>query len=120
MTELNQLTQAENDPMTNTASNNAIVATQSAEAEESDQECAQFQALMADRIGAGEDLQAFPHMLTCDRCRALVGDLEAIAAAARQLMPVDLEPRDDLWIKIQDAIDSKEIEGDEGLAGVGA
>ena len=116
MTELNQLTQAEKDPMTNTASD---VATQSAEAQEGDQECAQFQALMADRIGAGEDLKTYSHMLTCERCRALVGDLEAIAAAARLLMPVEIDPRDDLWIKIKDAIDNNEIEGDEGLAGVG-
>lgn len=70
-----------------------------------DQECAEFQSHMADRIGAGEDLQAYPHMLTCERCRALVRDLEYIAAAAKQLIPIEEEPSDDLWAQIQQAIE---------------
>ena len=37
-----------------------------------DAECAEFQASMPVRIGAGEDLQTDPHMLTCERCRSLV------------------------------------------------
>jgi len=72
--------------------------------EPADQECAEFQAQMPARIGAGEDLQAQPHMLTCERCRALVRDLEYIAEAAKQLMPIEEEPREDLWDKIQSAI----------------
>ncbi|HEY9125617.1 MAG TPA: hypothetical protein VIM62_00740 [Acidobacteriaceae bacterium] len=70
-----------------------------------DQECAEFQALMPERIGAGEDLQFYPHMLTCERCRALVRDLEYIAAAAKQLIPIEEEPREDLWAQIQLAIE---------------
>jgi hypothetical protein len=70
-----------------------------------DDECAEFQASMPARIGAGEDLQNHPHMLTCERCRALVRDLEAIAEAARQLMPVEEEPPDELWAQIQMAIE---------------
>jgi hypothetical protein len=73
-----------------------------------DQECAEFQALMPKRIGAGEDLQTFPHMLTCERCRALVRDLEYIAEVARQLMPVEEEPSDKLWTQIQLAIERGE------------
>jgi hypothetical protein len=65
-----------------------------------DQECAQFQASMADLVSNGEDLTNQPHVLTCERCAALVSELEAIAHAARLLMPVDAEPRDDLWSKI--------------------
>jgi hypothetical protein len=77
---------------------------------EIDRECAEFQALMPDRIGAGEDLQTYPHMLTCERCRSLVRDLESIAQAARDLFPLDEveEPRDELWSKIQLAIESGE------------
>jgi hypothetical protein len=71
-------------------------------------ECAQFQSQMPDRIGAGEDLQNHPHMLTCDRCRALVRDLEYIAQAARQLMPVEAEPGEDVWKKIQKALERDE------------
>jgi hypothetical protein len=72
------------------------------------QECADFQALMPKRIEAGEDLQSFPHMLTCERCRALVRDLEYIAEVARQLIPVEEEPRDELWAQIQLAIERGE------------
>jgi hypothetical protein len=73
-----------------------------------DRECAEFQALMPERIGAGEDLQTYPHMLTCERCRSLVRDLEYIAEAARQLIPVEEEPRDELWAQIQMAIERGE------------
>jgi hypothetical protein len=78
------------------------------EQEEIDQECAEFQALMAERIGVGDDLQTYPHMLTCERCRSLVRDLEYIAEAARQLIPIEEEPHEDLWNKIQLAIESGE------------
>ena len=71
--------------------------------ETANQECAEFQALMSKRIEAGEDLQSFPHMLTCERCRSLVQDLEYIAEAARQFFPreEEVEPRDELWEHIQ-------------------
>jgi hypothetical protein len=74
-----------------------------------DDECAEFQARMPERIGAGEDLQAQPHMLTCERCRSLVRELEYIAEAARQLMPVDAEPRDELWNNIKLAIERGDV-----------
>jgi len=73
-----------------------------------DLECAEFQALMPKRIEAGEDLQSFPHMLTCERCRSLVRDLEYIAEVARQLIPIEEEPRDELWAQIQLAIERGE------------
>jgi hypothetical protein len=73
-------------------------------------ECAAFQASMAERIGDGEDLQANPHMATCERCTALVRELEAIAEAARQLMPIDAEPDDDLWSKIESRLGLEESE----------
>jgi hypothetical protein len=67
----------------------------------SDQECAEFQALMSERIGAGEDLHAYPHMQSCDRCRALISDLEYMAKAIRDMIkPVEQDPTDDLWTKI--------------------
>jgi hypothetical protein len=76
--------------------------------DEVSQECAEFQALMPKRIGAGEDLQTYSHMLTCERCRALVRDLEYIAEVARQLIPIEEEPRDELWAQIQLAIERGE------------
>ncbi len=73
-----------------------------------DADCARFQASMPERIGAGEDLQADPNMLTCERCRSLVRELEYIAEVARQLMPAEEEPRDELWTNIQLAIERGE------------
>lgn len=74
-------------------------AAQRSEAE--DQECAEFQALMSTRIGNGEDLLLYPHMQTCERCRALLNDLETIAFVARQLIPAEEDPGDDLWVRIE-------------------
>lgn len=73
-----------------------------------DAECVAFQAGMADRIGAGEDLQSDPHLATCERCRALLAELEFIVEFAKQVMPVEQEPRDDLWSQIQLAIERGE------------
>jgi hypothetical protein len=74
----------------------------------SDAECAEFQASMPERIGAGEDLQLDPHLLTCERCSSLVRELEYIAEAARLLIPIEEEPRDELWTNIQLAIERGE------------
>ena len=50
--------------------------------------CQEFQALMPELIGSGENASAHPHMQSCALCRALLADLETIAEAARQLFPV--------------------------------
>jgi len=76
-----------------------------------DDECAEFQALMSARIGAGEDLQSYKHMQSCERCRALVRDLESIAIAARELMGLDEEPEKDLWSEIAEKIKLEETNG---------
>lgn len=65
--------------------------------------CAEFQSRLAEMIGAGENVSAHPHMQTCERCRQFVGELEAIAQAARELLPA-VEPPDDLWENIESAI----------------
>jgi len=75
------------------------------EQDQDDADCARFQVGMPQRIGDGEDLQADPHLLTCERCSSLVRDLEYIAEAARMLIPVEEEPRDELWANIQMAIE---------------
>ncbi len=63
---------------------------------------------MPKRFGAGEDLQTYPHRRTSERCRALVRDLVYIAEVARQLIPIEEEPRDELWAQIQLAIERGE------------
>jgi predicted anti-sigma-YlaC factor YlaD len=65
--------------------------------------CDEFQALLPERIGSGENLAAHPHLQHCAQCRALLADLETIAEAARQLSPI-AEPPDDLWEHIESAI----------------
>lgn len=61
--------------------------------------CEEFQALLPELIGTGEDINLHPHIQTCELCRAFLADLEAIAEAARQLFPI-VEPPDELWSQI--------------------
>jgi hypothetical protein len=68
-----------------------------------DMNCQEFQAQLADLIGSGEDVAGHPHLQECDRCRALLAELETIAEAARQLLPIE-QPKEDLWDRIELAI----------------
>lgn len=65
--------------------------------------CQEFQAQLADLIGSGEDASLHPHLQSCETCRALLADLQTIADAARQLLPIE-QPREDLWDRIEMAI----------------
>ncbi|MGA2807172.1 MAG: hypothetical protein ABSE87_03505 [Terracidiphilus sp.] len=65
--------------------------------------CQQFQDQLPELIGSGENAASHPHLQTCALCRALLSDLEIIAAAARQLFPI-VEPPDDLWEHIESAL----------------
>jgi hypothetical protein len=68
--------------------------------------CQEFQERLADLIGSG-DADSHPHLQTCANCRALLSDLETIAEAARQLMPI-AQPNEDLWDRIELAIKREE------------
>jgi hypothetical protein len=68
--------------------------------------CAEFQAQLPELIGSGEDASLHPHIQSCALCRTLLEELETIAEAARQLLPVE-EPRDDVWAHIELAIKSE-------------
>lgn len=65
--------------------------------------CQEFQAGLADLIGSGENAASHPHLQSCDRCRALLADLQTIADAAKQLLPIE-QPKEDLWDRIESAI----------------
>ena len=65
--------------------------------------CAEFQAQLPELIGSGADVSAHPHLESCDRCRAFVAELEAIAQAARELFP-SVEPPDEVWQGIESAL----------------
>jgi predicted anti-sigma-YlaC factor YlaD len=69
--------------------------------------CQKFQEQFPELIGSGADLENDPHLKTCDRCRALLNDLETIADAARQLLPIQ-QPEDTLWDRIESAIRKEE------------
>lgn len=69
--------------------------------------CHAFQAQLADLIATGEDVSNHPHLATCDNCRALLADLQTIADAARQLLPIE-QPKEDLWDRIELAIKKEE------------
>jgi len=75
--------------------------------------CAAFQASMAERIGAGDELTDDPHVQSCARCSGLVSDLDAIARAARELMS-EAEPSETLWDKLANAL--KEDKPEEAAA----
>ncbi len=69
--------------------------------------CQEFQEQLADLIGSGEDASAHPHLQTCETCRALLAELQTIADAARQLLPIE-QPAEDLWDRIELAIKKEE------------
>jgi hypothetical protein len=69
--------------------------------------CAAFQDKLPRLIAFGDEVSNHPHFKSCDVCRALLADLETIAAAARQLFPI-VEPPDDLWQHIESAIENEE------------
>jgi hypothetical protein len=69
--------------------------------------CQEFQSQLADLIGSGVDVANHPHLKDCDTCRALLADLQTIADAARQLLPIE-QPKEDLWDRIELAIKKEE------------
>jgi hypothetical protein len=73
--------------------------------------CEEFQAQLPDLIGSGQKILDHPHLQSCNLCRALLADLDAIAQAARRLFPVE-EPPDALWKHIESAIVKEESTSD--------
>jgi hypothetical protein len=73
--------------------------------------CEEFQAQLPDLIGSGQKIVDHPHLQSCNLCRALLADLEAIAQAARRLFPVE-DPPDVLWKHIESAIVQEEATSD--------
>jgi hypothetical protein len=68
--------------------------------------CEEFQNQLPELIGSGGDASSHPHAQCCDLCRSFLSELEAIAAAARELFPVE-DPSDRVWEQIQSAIREK-------------
>ncbi|MGD0095464.1 MAG: hypothetical protein ABSB60_03155 [Terracidiphilus sp.] len=68
--------------------------------------CVQFQNQLPELIGSGTELSADPHLKHCQVCKALLGELEAIAEAARALFPM-MEPPDAVWEQIEASLKSE-------------
>ena len=75
--------------------------------------CLEFQDQLPELISTGENIANHPHYQSCELCRALLADLETIAEAARQLLPI-VEPPDELWEHIELAIKQEEGSAGEG------
>jgi hypothetical protein len=75
--------------------------------------CEEFQSHMPELIASGEDISQHPHILECELCRALLADLEAIAAAAREMFAPVEDPPDTLWEQIESKIKAEEPVADE-------
>jgi hypothetical protein len=75
--------------------------------------CAEFQQQLPDLFATRDHLIAddsprYRHLETCVTCSALVRDLEYIAEqAALLLTPIEEEPSDKVWKKIQESIASE-------------
>jgi hypothetical protein len=67
-------------------------------------ECAEFQSHLPELLSVEDaDIMQDPHVRGCENCTALVRDLESIAQAARELLPV-YDPSPDLWSQISTAM----------------
>lgn len=73
--------------------------------------CQEFQEQLAEMIGAGVDVSNHPHLRSCENCKALLKDLQTIADAAKQLLPIE-QPKEELWERIEMA-----IKHDDGAVG---
>jgi hypothetical protein len=61
--------------------------------------CEEFQAQMPELMSG--NIREHEHLETCDRCNALIDELEEIGMAARQLLNPDYEPPTLSWDKIR-------------------
>ena len=64
--------------------------------------CEEFQAQMPELIGG--NVHGHEHLRTCQRCAALLEELEYIARIAGDLMLPVYEPRDDVWKRIETSL----------------
>jgi len=60
--------------------------------------CEEFQSQMPELLGDG--IHEHQHLKTCERCRALLEELEYIASIASDLLLPVHEPGDSVWKKI--------------------
>ncbi len=68
--------------------------------------CEEFQSQLPDLMGG--EIRNHPHLSTCQRCTALLEELEYIASIAEELMRPDYDPPDKVWDGIAGQIGHKD------------
>ena len=71
--------------------------------------CTEFQARMPQLMA--DDIHSHPHLALCDRCSALLHELEEIGIAAKNLLKPEYEPSDDVFKKLLSRIGNEESSG---------
>ena len=74
--------------------------------------CAEFQEHLPELFETHADLSTEEHLQTCENCKALVRDLEYIAATAKSLFEPTEEPSDAIWGNIQSKLQQEPIATD--------
>ncbi len=68
--------------------------------------CEEFQEKLPELFESGANVSREQHLLGCEKCSALVRDLEYIASQAKLLLPIH-DPGPAVWDNIQSAIRSE-------------
>lgn len=80
--------------------------------------CTEFQRVLPEIIGKGEDVRNHPHLKSCHNCSDLVQDLVYIAEQAKLLLPMrDPGPR--VWNNIEDSLRQEGLLKEGRLPGLG-
>jgi DNA-binding IclR family transcriptional regulator len=66
----------------------------------SDISCEEFQEQLPEMFESGRALDSEEHLKSCEKCAALVRDLQYIAAQAKLLLPLH-DPSPAVWEKIE-------------------
>lgn len=75
--------------------------------------CQEFQDQLPELLGSGLNIAYHPHYRECELCQALLAELETIAQAARQLLPI-VEPPEKVWKQIELAILAEDESSNSG------
>lgn len=70
-------------------------------------QCNQFMEMIEPWMDGQRHPDADMHLSGCERCRAVLADLEAIRAAGRQLDEAEVDPPERVWIAVRAQLESE-------------
>jgi hypothetical protein len=70
-------------------------------------QCYEFEQILEQGVAEQLPADAAAHLNECGRCHAMVSDLEAIEAAARQLGAEEVEPPERVWLSLRAQLESE-------------